>query len=238
MAWVLILVVVLVALNFAIQVFRKPTELLGLVFSPAPLSAEQTWARYGPAAREKSTDLVRPELLAALIQLESAGDPLARTYWKWRWTTDPSRVYAPASSAVGLLQLTDGAFAEARHYCVRDHRVLRDDGPLLDRCWWSGLYFRTVPRHAIELTAALLHVRVSEALGRERAAALPPARRDALAAAIHLCGPARAAAFAAAGYRARAGERCGDHDLAGYLERVRVLAARFERMEAEGGKER
>ena len=105
---------------------------------------------------------------------------------------------------------------------------------MLDRCWWNSLYFRTLPGHAIELTAALLHVQVSEALGRERAAALPAASRDALAATIHLCGPGRAGGFAAGGFRARAGERCGDHDLGGYLQRVRVLTARFERMGAGG----
>jgi hypothetical protein len=230
LAWILIAVVLLVVVNFAIQVVRKPTELLGLVFSPAPLTAEQTWARYRSDVREHATEVIRPELLAALIQVESAGDPLARTYWRWRWTGDPSRMYGPASSAVGLLQITDGTFDEAQRYCVRDHHVARDDGPFLDRCWLNAFYFRTVPGHAIEMTSALLHVRVTEALGPARAAALPAARRDALAAVIHLCGGGRAAAFAANGFRARPGDRCGDHELGGYLERVRVLTAQFERM--------
>jgi hypothetical protein len=220
-------VVLLVAVNYAVQVVRKPTELLGLVFAPAPLTAEQTWSRYAEHVRENGTDVIRPELLAALIQVESAGDPYARTYWRWQWTLDPLRVYAPASSAVGLLQITDGTFEQAKRYCIHDHRVVRDDGPLLDSCWLNAFYFRTVPGHAIEMTSAFLHVQVSEALRGQQAAA---ARRDALAAVIHLCGRGRAAAFAANGYRPRAGERCGDHDLGGYLERVRVLTARFERM--------
>lgn len=230
LAWALIALVLLVALNFAIQVYRKPTELLGLVFAPAPLTAEQTWSSYASEVRENGTDVIRPELLAALIQVESAGDPYARTYWRWRWTSDPSRVYAPASSAVGLLQITDGTFEEAKRYCIHDHRVLREDGPFLDSCWLNGFYFRTVPGHAIEMTSALLHVHVTEALRGRHAAAVPAARRDALAALIHLCGRGRAAAFAANGFRARPGERCGDHDLGGYLERVRVLTAQFERM--------
>lgn len=230
LAWALIAVVLLVALNYAVQVYRKPTELLGLVFAPAPLTAEQTWSRYASEVRENGTDVIRPELLAALIQVESSGDPYARTYWRWRWTLDPSRVYAPASSAVGLLQITDGTFEQAKRYCIHDHRVLREDGPFLDSCWLNGLYFRTVPGHAIEMTSALLHVQVTEALRGQQAAAIPAARRDALAAVIHLCGGGRAAAFAANGFRPRPGERCGDHDLGGYLERVRVLTAQFERM--------
>lgn len=236
LAWALGAAVLLLAANYAVQVCRKPTELLGLVFSPAPLTPEQTWARYGPDVREHATDVIRPELLAALIQVESAGDPYARTYWRWSWTLDPTRVYAPASSAVGLLQITDGTFAEARRYCVHDHRVVREDGPFADSCWLNAFYFRTVPAHAIEMTSALLHVHAAEALGTGRAAALPAPRRDALAAVIHLCGRGRAPGFAAHGFRARPGERCGDHDLRGYLERVRVLAAQFERMGArEGG---
>jgi hypothetical protein len=233
LAWALVAVILLVLVNYGIQVYRKPTELLGLVFAPAPLTAEQTWSRYGADVRENGTDVIRPELLAALIQVESAGDPYARTYWRWRWSLDPSRVYAPASSAVGLLQITDGTFEEAKRYCIHDHEVLREDGPFLDSCWLNGLYFRTVPGHAIEMTSALLHVQVSEVLRGRESARAPAARRDAVAAVIHLCGRGRAAAFAANGFRPRPGERCGDHDLGGYLERVRVLAARFERMAAE-----
>jgi hypothetical protein len=229
-AWALIAIVLFLCVNYAVQVARKPTELLGLVLSPAPLTPEQTWARYGDDVRANATDVVRPELLAALIQVESAGDPLARTYWHWRWTTDPFRMWAPASSAVGLLQMTDANYEEARHYCVRGHRVLRDDGPVGGRCWFNGLYFRTVPRHAIEMTAAALHVGVLEALGRQRPAGLSVAQRDAVAAAAHLCGRGRAAALVQNAFRPRAGERCGDHELRGYLDRVRVLTAAFERM--------
>jgi hypothetical protein len=231
LAWALIALTLLVVANTLVQVARKPTELLGLVVSPSPLTPEQTWARYGPACRDHSTGLVRPELLAALVQVESAGDPLARTYWRWRWTLDPFRVWAPASSAVGILQITDGTYDEARHYCVHDHQVIRDDGPWGDRCWLNALYFRTVPSHAIEMTAAWLHLGVAEALERVRVGAPTRAQRDALAAAIHLCGRGRGAALAARGFRPEPGERCGDHDLRGYLEHVRALAGRFEQLE-------
>jgi hypothetical protein len=223
-------VTVFLLVNFAVQVARKPAELLGLVFDPSPLSPEQTWSRYGDLFRENATGAVRPELLAALVQVESAGDPLARTYWRWHWTLDPFRMYAPASSAVGLLQITDGTFDEARHYCIHGHRVARDDGPVTDRCWGNAFYFRTVPGHAVEMTAAWLDQGVAEALGGRRGAAATPAQKEAVAATIHLCGRARAVALVARGFRPQAGERCGDHDLHTYLERVRALAAQFERM--------
>ena len=41
------------------------------------------------------------------------GNPVARTYWRWRATPEPFEVYRPASSAVGMYQITDGTFAEA-----------------------------------------------------------------------------------------------------------------------------
>jgi hypothetical protein len=230
-AWVLVGLVLFLLLNFAIQVARKPTELLGLVFAPDPLTPEETWSRYGPLFHESSTELVRPELLAALVQVESSGDPLARTYWRWRWTLQPFRMYAPASSAVGLLQMTDGNFDEAHHFCIHHHQVARDDGPVGDRCWFTSLYFRTVPSHSIEMTSAWLHLGVEEALSRRAQAT--PAQRDAVAATIHLCGRSHAATLVAHGFRPSQGERCGDHDLHAYLQRVRVLAAQFERMERD-----
>jgi hypothetical protein len=231
LGWALIGLTLFLIVNFAVQVVRKPTEILGLVFAPAPLSPEQTWSRYASSLQENSTDLVRPELLGALVQVESAGDPLARTYWRWRWTLDPFRMYAPASSAVGLLQITDGTFDQAKHYCIHGHRVARDDGPITGRCWLNSLYFRTVPGHAIEMTAAWLHLGVEEALSHRRSSSPSTAQKDALAATVHLCGRARATALAAHGFRAEPGERCGDQDLRAYLARVRVLTAQFEKMD-------
>ena len=68
-----------------------------------------------------STSTITPELLAALAQVESAGNPVARTYWRWQLAWNPFAVYQPASSAVGLLQMTDGAYAEAARYCIRQN---------------------------------------------------------------------------------------------------------------------
>ncbi|WP_242333546.1 MULTISPECIES: transglycosylase SLT domain-containing protein [Anaeromyxobacter] len=227
---VLLAVASLAAVNFAYQVIRKPTELLGLVAPTSPKPPEATWAEYGALFEEHSTDLVRPELLAALVQVESAGDPLARTYWRWRWSWNPLELYAPASSAVGILQITDGTFVEASRLCIHDHAVAHEGAWYDPRaCWLNALYFRTVPSHAIEMTAALLHEAIAEALGGRSATVAQGAR---LAALVHLCGRGRAPAFAARGFRALPGERCGDTDLGGYLDRVEALSRTFARMAA------
>jgi hypothetical protein len=231
----LLLVAVLAGLSLSYQVARKPTELFGLVFAPAPLTPRETWARYGTAFRAHATELVRPELLAALAHAESQGDALARTAWRWRWTWNPFTLYAPASSAVGLYQMTDAAFEEARQLCVHDHRVARAGAWYdLHACWFPALYSRTVPSHAIEMTAARLHEQVVQTLGAERAARIGPRAREHLAAVIQLCGPARGAGYARRGFRVAPEERCGTHDLAAYLARVDRFTLAFERLARDG----
>ncbi|HET9595337.1 MAG TPA: lytic transglycosylase domain-containing protein [Anaeromyxobacteraceae bacterium] len=216
-------------LTIAYQVVRKPTELLAVVPSAAKTPA-QTWAAYGELFREDATGVVAPELLAALVQVESAGDPLARTFWRFRWRANPLDLYGPASSAVGLLQMTDGTFAEARQLCIHDHRVVRA-GPWQDpgTCWFNGTYVRWRAADAIEMTSAWLDQRTREVLGA-RLGRTPPDRRLRLAAVVHLCGPGRGLAYARRGFRALPRERCGEHDLAAYVARVAALAGEFERL--------
>ena len=72
-------------------------------------------------------------------QVEGAGNPVASTYWRWRLTWDPFAIYQPASSSVGMYQMTDAAFAEARHYCIRDHIVV-EDGCFANRARFLGSY--------------------------------------------------------------------------------------------------
>jgi len=230
--WVLIALLSLAVTDVAYQVLRKPTELLALVPSTTKTPAA-TWDAYGSLFREYSTPVIRPELLAALVQAESAGDPLARTYWRWRWRWNPLELWAPASSAVGILQITDGTFQVARRLCIHDHQVARE-GPWhdLSSCWFNALYFRALPGDAIEMTSAYLDVSVAETLGAPRRGAATPGEKERLAAVVHLCGRERGLAFAARGFRALPGERCGDHDLARYLARIEELAAVFARLAA------
>ena len=65
------------------------------------------------------TAVIAPEFLAALAQVESAGNPLAQTYWKWQLTWHPFGLYRPASSAVGMYQITDATFAQTKRECLK-----------------------------------------------------------------------------------------------------------------------
>jgi hypothetical protein len=229
--WAILALAALAAVNYAYQAVRKPTEVLALVAPTSAKTPSQTWDAYGPLFLEHSTEIMRPELLAALVQAESSGDPLARTYWRWRWVARLFDIYAPASSAVGVLQITDGTFAEARQYCIHDHQVARTGSWLDPRtCWFNSLYFRAVPSHAIEMTSARLHQVVVEILAAQRIRGAAPAEKQRLAVVVHLCGRERGTAFAARGLRVLPAERCGDHDLRAYLARVEELSAEFARL--------
>ena len=166
-----LVVAVWAAVNWMVQVARKPAEVFFPVSGSLVKPPAQTWRQYGLLFAEHSTAVITPELLAALAQVEGSGNPIARTYWKWRLSWNPFEVYRPASSAVGMFQITDGAFAEARRYCIHDHVVV-EDGPWYDprSCWFNALYTRVVPGHAVEMTAALLDRAVARSLGRNRIA--------------------------------------------------------------------
>jgi hypothetical protein len=221
-----ILLLVSAAANLAYQVARKPTELFFPIGSALDKSPAETWRDYGPLFRRYSTAAIPPELLAALAQVEGAGNPVARTYWRWRLTWHPFGLYEPASSAVGMYQMTDGAFAEARRFCIRDHAVVEE-------CWLNGLYTRVLPSHAIELAAIYLDRKVAAILAERPPLHASARQKQDLAAIVHLCGAGPARAFARRGFRLAPGERCGDHAAAAYLSGVHGMARRFQSLAAE-----
>jgi hypothetical protein len=218
------------AANWVYQVIRKPTELFFPVSGALSKTPSETWRQYEPLFREHSTAVITPDLLAALAQVEGAGNPVARTYWRWHLTRNPFELYRPASSAVGMYQITDATFREAKRYCIHNHAVV-EDGPWHDvrSCWFNSLYTRVVPSHAVELTSALLDRRVASTLERLRIAATLQQKQD-LAAVFHLCGAGAGDAYAKRGFRLTANERCGDHDVRGYLAQVNAMRRVFARL--------
>ena len=219
------------AVNWMVQVARKPTELFFPVSGSLGKAPTETWRQYGPLFHEHSTAVITPDLLAALAQVEGSGNPVARTYWRWRPAWNPFEVYQPASSAVGMFQLTDPTFQEARRYCIHDHVVV-EAGPWHDprSCWFNGLYTRVVPSHAVELTAALLDRSVARTLKQHRIVTATIRQQQDLAAIIHLCGAGAGDAYARRGFRLTAGQRCGDHDPSQYLAQINALKRHFVRL--------
>jgi hypothetical protein len=219
------------AANWVYQVVRKPSELFFPVSGVLYKSPSETWETYAPIFRRHSTATVTPELLAALAQIEGSGNPIVRTYWRWSLRSHPFEVYRPASSAVGMYQITDGTFEESRRYCIHDHVVVAD-GAWNDwkSCWFNSLYTRTVPSHAVELTSAHLDRNIAAILARHRIKQAGLRQKHELATLIHLCGAGAGNRFAARGFRLGAGQRCGDHSAQGYLTKVERMKRVFQRM--------
>lgn len=226
--------VVFAMTNLVYQVVRKPAEMFFPVSGVLNKMPSETWQDYAPLFREYSTATIPPELLAALAQVEGAGNPVAHTYWRWRLTSDVFSIYRPASSSVGMYQMTDPTFAEARRYCIRHHAVL-EAGAWNDwhGCWFNDLYTRVVPAHAIELTAAFLDRSVTAILRHREGPPPSPQQRQDLAALIHLCGAGPARAFAQRGFQLPPDERCGDHSAAAYVAQVDTLKRQFLRLAAK-----
>jgi hypothetical protein len=224
-----ILLAALALLNIAYHVIRKPTELFVFVGNSLDKDPSENWRQYGPLFRTYSTATITPELLAALAQVESSGNPVARTYWRWRWSFNPLAIYRPASSAVGLYQMTDPALSEAARFCVRGN-VVTDTG-----CGFTNLYIRAIPSHAIELASVYLDRQVADVLSRAGDVKATAQQKQDLAAFIHLCGGGPATAYARRKFQMIATERCGDHLVASYVAKVNAMKRQFQRLAADDG---
>jgi hypothetical protein len=230
---VAIVVLVWLVANGIYQVARKPSELFFPVSGTLNKTPSETWRQYSPLFIKYSTNVMTPDLLAAIAQVEGSGNPVARTYWRWSWTSQPFGLYRPASSAVGMYQITDGTFAEARKFCIHDHQVVAD-GPWNDwrSCWFNSLYTRVIPRDAVELTAAHLDRSVTLALLQHHVLSASVTQKQTLAALIHLCGAGAGEAYVRRGLRLTDGQRCGDHEAHVYIARVMTMKATFDQLAA------
>ncbi|GKQ49625.1 transglycosylase SLT domain-containing protein [Bradyrhizobium sp. Ce-3] len=223
------LLLLLPLVNVAYQIVRKPTELLFFVGTALDKEPPETWRQYGAHFRAYATDAVTPELLAALAQTESSGNPVARTYWRWQLSWNPLAIYRPASSAVGLYQMTDAAFAEANSYCIRQHAVVATD------CRFNNLNVRTLPSDATQLAAIYLDRNVARVLAATAKRAAGPQQKQDLAALIHLCGTGPGRAFVRRGFQPAAGQHCGDHLVAAYIAKVNRMKRQFLKLAANDG---
>jgi hypothetical protein len=221
------------AINWCYHAFHKPSEIIGLVDSQFFKNPKETWTAHGDEFQKYSTKIITPEFLAALAQTESQGNGIARTYWQWNfWTKNPFKVYSPASSAVGMLQMTDGTFDQAKHFCVIDGKVYTDTSKE-KKCYLTSLYNRLIPSHSIEMTAAWLHWNVQDIINdlpKKKSKKITNVQKRKLAAVIHLCGGRRAEVFAARKFTFKRGETCGTLSTRHYVERVQKYEKLFRKI--------
>ena len=97
-------------------------------------------------------------------------------------------------------------------------------------CSAPSFYTRVLPSRAIELAAVFLDRNVEAILARRGGAIANLQQKQKLAAIIHLCGAASAAAFARRAFHLTTGERCGEHDVGTYLAQVNAMKQEFLRL--------
>lgn len=218
---VLCFLALLPIVNGLYHIVRNPSQVFSLFNKSLAKTPADTWASYGEAFEENATEVLTPEFLAAMAQAESAGNPVAQPYWRWDLASNPFEIYAPASSSSGLFQLTSGTFEEAKRFCIRDGKVVRD-GPWYNpnTCWFNFSYSRLSPNDSIEMTAARLQHLIDKLnyRGSKRS-------KQELAAIIHLCGFSKAQQAIRKG-AAKIGN-CGDHNVGSYLRKIRALERTF-----------
>lgn len=219
--WTFIIIATVLAANFLVQVARKPTEALGFVFSQKKTMYD-TWSSYKNEFLSSETDLIPAEFLAAVAQVESAGDPVAQPKWVLRFTTDILNIYSPASSAVGLMQITEGNYHEAKTLCIKQKKVSRD-------CWLNKVYARVLPSHSIEMASAYMHQTVTQLLGDKRAHQILRDNIYKLAAVIHLCGKQKAYEYVQSNFKLNSFSRCGSHSVSNYIRKVFAYKTQFAR---------
>jgi hypothetical protein len=214
----LILVSSFFALNFLVQIARKPAEALGILGLGKSRSVAATWQVFSRDFQRHATEITAPTFLASMAQVESSGNPLATPKWRFRWSGSAWRWFAPESTSVGLFQLTDDAFKRAKKFCIKKGQVMRD-GPWHDwhSCWFNWAYLRISASNSIEMTSAYLHHEVTTSLAG-RKTSLTNQRR--LAAVIHLCGPGKARPFIRSGFSLDSAGHCGRHDVQKYVETI------------------
>lgn len=226
LVYALCFLALLPVVNWAYHFVRNPSQVLSPLQGSLSKTPSSTWQNYGNDFEANSTDVITPEFLAALAQSESSGNPVAQPYWRWDFSSNPFEIYAPASSASGMFQLTEGTFQEAKNFCIHNGKVAKS-GPWYEpnSCWFTWLYSRLSSSDSIEMVSARLHHLV-EKIGISGGNA---SKRE-VAAVVHLCGYAKAQQFAKRGLKSVS--RCGDHQVGAYLKRIRRFEKTFTALRA------
>ena len=200
-------------LNFLWQIYKKPAEVIALLSWSKAKTHQGTWQSYGQSFQKYSTQVITPSFLAALAQIESAGNPLATPQWKFKFTDRLSKIFSPQSSSVGLYQFTNATFKRAQKYCIRDQKVRTAN------CWMNPVYTRLLPWQSIELASAYLDTEVRR-LSRKHKKNLNLKKSHQLAGIIHLCGNRKAEKYIRAGLNVKKIGKCGSHSPRLYLKKL------------------
>lgn len=229
--WILGITLGVIALNVILGLVRKPAHLLKPIATYFYKAPSQTWQSYQSIFTHFETSNLDAEFLAALAQAESAGNPIATPYWQFSFRQDILSFFQPASSSIGLYQMTYDTFQDAKRFCFIDGTLHIDaNSKQLQKCWMNDFRFRFSASDSIHLTSARLHYYTESSIQKYRKKA-SLRQRQQTAAIIQLCGPGKGDAFVRSNFSIQQMGRCGSHSVSAYLNRVFKYKATFVSMQ-------
>lgn len=215
-------VAIILGTNFAYQIYKNPLHALSFFSRPMNKTPRETWSVYADVFKAGSAGRLSPTLLAALAQVESRGNPLAAPEWRVQLTPDLSGVYAPASSAFGIMQITKGTF----------DLILKSCGKSGETCPNRDLATRMRARDSVNMVSGFILRSMEDIITPSGVARLSEEKLIKLAAVIHLCGPEVGRRLARNGYNVNALSRCGSHWPSVYANQVADMKNMFELISA------
>ena len=221
------------AVNWTYQVVRKPSEL----FFPVSGSfyKESGRRRGAPTARcsarhSTARDVARPAGRARAGR--GLGQPRRENLLALGSDARAVRNLSPRRRAPSAcIRSRTARLPIARRYCIHDHAVAVE-GPWYDVSNRAGSTSSTrgrCRRTPWSSRRRISIVGVAEMLGASSGRAATLQQQQNVAALIHLCGPGVAAAYARRGFAPAPGQRCGAHDVRGYLATVNAMRRVFSR---------
>ncbi|MGK0289620.1 MAG: hypothetical protein ACI86H_001066 [bacterium] len=224
---IFLIAVSLATANWVYQVINKPAEIISIFGTNLYKSTVKTWDHYQDSFQKHATKIITAEFLAALAQVESGGNPLATSQWRWRWTSNITRIYAPSSSSVGLYQYTTSTFQDAQRFCARSGKITVSSNWYNRKgCKFNYFYTRLSSSNSIEVTAARLHYYTNRIIYRKKIK-LTQSKKQQLAAIIHLCGISAGRRFAKNNFQLSKLPRCGSHSTRRYIRKIVKLQKQF-----------
>jgi hypothetical protein len=228
--WILGIFIGLFLLNVIVGVVRKPAHLLTPITKYFYKVPSQTWDSYQGIFETYETSTLDAEFLAALAQAESAGNPIATPYWEFTLQQDILSLFRPASSSLGLYQMTYDTFQDAKRFCFVDGKIAMDAKKNeLKHCWQNDFKFRFSVSDSVHLTSARLSYYTESSLKKYGARA-SQLQRQQTAAIIQLCGPGKAPEFIRSGFNVKKMGACGSHSVPAYIKRVFTYKKTFMAM--------
>ena len=220
-----IFVLLILLFNIGGYIYRQPLEILALLPLGQPKSPAETWKSYSQDFKNFAFGGLSSSYIAALTQIESSGNPLARPPWSFSFRLHPFQIFAPLSSSFGLLQLTRETARRASKLCRYKQRVIHNS-----QCPKTWFYSRAIASHSFDLATKNIVYHLRKILGASYQLKYSRQKIHQVASIIHLCGKTKARRFVRRGFSFHAIGSCGSHSPRRYVNKVSRLQKLFTRL--------